>query len=175
MRLDLVNNIVNDMRNNKLVQSFIKELQNYLESSISKNSYMNIEKEDISLVNPIHNGNKIIAKYRDKMYTERTHILNNYAKQTLDKGKMYYIYDKNSKMVDGFNLCICEEEHSHTVIEKSKDCLPEGAKIGSILRYAESGFIIDEEATKAISQEINQMKSKLIEEQTKYLDRKSVV
>ena len=174
MNLDLVNNIVNDMKNNKLVQSFIKELQNYLESSISKNSYINIEKEDIPLVNPTHNGNKITAKYRDKMYTKRAHILNNYEKQTLDKGKMYYIYDKNSKMPDGYNLCICEEGNSHTVIEKSKDDLPNGVKIGSVLRMAEDDFILDEEATKEISQEIYKMKDELLKEQTKFLESKRI-
>ena len=68
MNLDLVNNIFKEVKNNKFVQNFINELQNYLESNISKNSYIDIEKEDISLVKPTHNGNKIIAKYRDKMY-----------------------------------------------------------------------------------------------------------
>lgn len=174
MKLDLVNNIVNDMKNNKLVQSFIKELQNYLESSRFQNSYTNIEKGDISLVNSIHNENKIIAKYRDKMYTERTHILNNYAKQTIDKGTMYYIYDKNSKMAEGYNLCICEEGKSHIVIEKSKEELPSGAKIGSVLRTIDDEFILDEEATKAISQEIYIMKDEILKEQIEFLESKRI-
>ena len=133
MNLDLVNNIVNDVKNNKFVQNFIKELQNYLENNTLKNNYINTEKEDIPLVNPTHNGNKIIAKYRDKMYIERSHILNNYAKQTLEKGPMYYIYNKNSKMLDGYNICICEEGKSHDIIEADKNELPNGAKIGSVI------------------------------------------
>ena len=121
MNLDLFNNV----KNNKLVQSFIRELQNYLENNISKSE--NIEKEGILL----NNNDKITTQYRDKMYIERAHILNQYAEQTLSRGKMYYIYDKNSKMADSYNLCICGEENSHTVIEKSKYDLPEGAEIGS--------------------------------------------
>lgn len=170
MNLDLINNIVNDVKNNKLVQNFIKELQNYLEN----NSYMNIEKEYIPLVNPTHKGNKIIVKYRDKMLTQRGDILNNYAKQTLDKGQMYYIYSKNSKMTDGYNLCICEEGKSHTIIETSKDKLPNGSRIGSVLRKSGDSYILDEESTKEITEEIYNMKDELLKEQTKFLQSKRI-
>ena len=83
MRLDLINNIVNNAKNNKF---FLEELQN----SMTKNKYFNSEKEDIPLTNPTYSENRIITKYRDKMLIERANILNNYAKQTLNKGEMYY-------------------------------------------------------------------------------------
>ena len=172
MNLNLANNIVNDVKNNKFVQNFIRELQSYLETSISKDNYMNSEKEEIPLVNPTHNGNKIIAKYRDQMLTERANILNNYAKQTLSKGEMYYIYSKNSKMTDGYNLCVCEEGKSHTILEISKDNLPNESKIGSILRKYGDSYTLDEEATKDIAKEIDNMKSELLEEQTEFLESK---
>lgn len=172
MNLNLANNIVNDVKNNKFVQNFIRELQSYLETSISKDNYMNSEKEEIPLVNPTHNGNKIIAKYRDQMLTERANILNNYAKQTLSKGEMYYIYSKNSKMTDGYNLCVCEEGKSHTILEISKDNLPNESKIGSILRKSGDSYTLDEEATKDIAKEIDNMKSELLEEQTEFLESK---
>lgn len=172
MNLDLINNIVNDVKNNKFVQNFIKELQSYLESSIS--NYENIEKEDISLVNPTHNGIKITAKYRDKMLVERSHILNNYAKQTLDKGQMYYIYNKNSKLENGYNLCICEEGKSYAIMEETKDILPNGATIGSVLRKSGNSYILDEKATKEIEEEINNMKDELVKEQTEFLESKRV-
>lgn len=174
MNLDLINNIVSDVKNNKAVQNFIKELKKYLENNISKNNNINTEKEDISLVNPTYNENKIITKYRDKMLTERAHILNNYAKETLDKGEMYYSYSKNSKMLDGYNLCICEEGKSHTIISVSKDDLPSGVKIGSVLRKSNNNYTLDEVATEEIEKEINNMKSKLLEEQTQFLESKRI-
>jgi len=170
LNLDLINNIFNDVKNNKFVQDFIKELQNYLENSISKSNYANTRKEDISLLNPIYNENKIIAKYRDKMYIERSNILNNYAKQTSDKGEMYYIYSKNSRLEDGYNLCICEEGKSHVVIEESKSKLPSGAEIGSVLRKADEGYVLDNEATKDIEEEICKMMDTLLDEQTEFLE-----
>ena len=120
------------------------------------------------MLNPTHNGNKIITKYRDKILIKMSYILNNFAKQTLEKGKMYYIYDKNSKMTDGYNLCICEEGKSHTVIEERKENLPTGARIGSVLRLAWNSYILDEEATKYIAQEIYNLKIKLLKKQDQF-------
>lgn len=174
MNLDLINNIVDDVKNNKFVQNFVKELQDYLENNISNSSYMNVEEEDISLVNSTHKGNKIMAKYRDKMLIQRGNILNNYAKKTLNKGQMYYIYSKSSKMTNGYNLCICEEGKSHTIIEASKDNLPNGARIGSVLRKSGDRYILDEETTREIAEEIYNMKEEVLKEQTKFLQSKRI-
>ncbi len=160
MKLDLINGIAN---NTKFVQDFIKELQDYLE-----------RKEDISLINPIHKGNKIITEFRDKMYIERSKILNDYAKQTIDKGQMYYIYDKNSKLEYVYNLCICEDEKSHIIIEANRNILPNDAKMGSILRKLKDSYILDNEATKDISERIEKMKDELLEKQTEFLNSKRI-
>lgn len=167
MRLDLISNIVNDAKNNKF---FLKELQN----SIIKNKYFNSEKEDIPLINPTYSGNRIITKYRDKMLIERANILNNYAKQTLNKGEMYYIYSRNSKIIDGYNLCICKEGMSHTIVEINKDNIPNRAKIGSVLRKSGNSYILDEEATKEVEEKIYSMKTELLKEQTEYLKSKRI-
>lgn len=160
MKLDLINGIAN---NTKFVQDFIKELQDYLE-----------RKEDISLINPTHKENKIITEFRDKMYIERSKILNDYAKQTIDKGQMYYIYDKNSKLEDVYNLCICEDEKSHTIIEANRNILPNDAKMGSILRKLKDSYTLDNEATKDISEKIEKMKDELLEKQTEFLNSKRI-
>lgn len=160
MKLDLNNDIAN---NTNLVRNFIKELQDYLERKV-----------DISLINPTHNGNKIITEFRDKMYIQRRKILNDYAKQTIDKGQMYYIYDKNSKLEDGYNLCICEEEKSHIIIEANSNILPNGATIGSVLRKFEGNYILDNEATKDVSERIEKMKDELLKKQTEFFNRKRI-
>ena len=46
MNLDLVNKVFNDVKNNKLIQNFIKELQVYLQNNTSKN----IKKEENELL-----------------------------------------------------------------------------------------------------------------------------
>lgn len=160
MKLDLNNDIAN---NTNLVQDFIKELQDYLERKV-----------DIPLINPTHNGNQIITEFRDKMYMQRSKILNDYAKQTLNKGEMYYIYDRNSKLEEGYNLCICEEEKSHIIIEANSNILPNGATIGSVLRKFEGNYILDNEATKDVSERIEKMKDELLKKQTEFLNSKRI-
>ena len=161
MNLDLVNMLFNNVKNNKDIQSFITELQKHMG---------NTKKEEKSMLESSYNGNKITAKFRDKSLIERKNILNNYAKDTLDKGEMYYIYSINSKMENGFNLCICEEDKSHNVIEETIENLPEGVQLGSVLRKTEDGFTLDEEATNDIKEEIENMMNKILEEQTEYLE-----
>ena len=151
MRLDFINNIVNNAKNNKF---FLEELQN----SITKNKYFNSEKEDIPLTNPTYSENRIITKYRDKMLIERANILN--------------IYSKNSKIIDDYNLCICREGMSHAIIEINKANLPNEAKIGSVLRKFGNSYILDEEATKEVEEKIYNMKAELLKEQTEYLKSK---
>lgn len=159
------------------MQNFINELSKHLENNITNNS--RISNNDCSF-NDLHSddlmlhGEKIIVRYRDKMLTERREILQRYSEQTKEKGAMYYIYDVNSVDSNSFNLCICEKGKSHEVITKSKDELPEGATLGSVLRKKDIGFVIDYEGTKSVGKEINAMIKEKIEEQHEYLDSKRV-
>lgn len=170
MNLDLVNSFFNDVKNSNFIQSFIKELQNYLDNFHPQK----IEKEDLSLLDSTHNGNKIISKYRDKMLLERSNILNNYAKNHLSNGEMYYIYSKNSKMEDGYNLSLCEEGQSHTVIEEDAFNLPSNIAIGSVLRKIGGAYILDEAATYDISQELSSMQDRLLKEQNMFLESQRI-
>ena len=77
-------------------------------------------------------------------------------------------------MTNGYNLCICEEGKSHTVVKTDRSNLPNGAKIGSVLRKSEEGYTLDEEATKEIAKEIDNMKSKLLKEQMEFLESKRI-
>lgn len=174
MNLDLVNNLINDVKNNKVVHDFIKELQNYLENNILQSTNTNNEKEKTLLDNITNNKNIITVKYRDEMYIKRAHILNDYAKKTLNKGTMYYVYGKNTKMLDVYNLCICQKGMSNIVLEKSIDDLPNGVQIGSVLRIVNNKFALDEEATKDIYQKVHKMQDEIFNEQTNFLESKRI-
>lgn len=165
MNLDIFNDLVNDVKNSSEIQNLIKEVKKYLENNIIKND----AKEEIPMVNPTYDGERIITKYRDEMLTKRLEILNNYAQNTQNKGEMYYIYSKNSESENSYNICICVEDRSHIVIEKSQEELPSGAIVGSVLRKNNDRFIIDEKATKTISEKLDNMKSQLLEEQREFL------
>lgn len=177
MNLDLVNDLFNNLKENKIVQNFMKELSNYLENNTTNNSKMldndykwnNLISDDLTLYDK-----KIITKFKDEMLVERNNILQDYAKNTKAVGEMYYIYNTSSNQRNSYNLCICESEKSHEVITKSIEELPKGANLGSVLRKQNDKFILDLEATKIVGEKINMMIDEKIEEQNKYLAGKRI-
>ena len=177
MNLDLVNNLWNDLKENQFVQNFIKELSNYLEKNLTHNT--EISRVDNTwnnlLADNLEIGNKkIISKYKDEMLIERTNILQNYALKTKDKGEMYYIYNINANEKNEYNLCICEPSKSNKVITKKIEDLPDGTRLGSVLRKQGEDFILENEDTQTIENQINNMIKKKIKEQDQYLDRKRI-
>ena len=174
MNLDIVNDLFNNLKENKFVQNFIKELSNYLEENlvnsmektITDNTWNNLLADNLEIDNK-----KIISKYRDKMLLERTNILQNYASKTKDKGEMYYIYSKGK---NEYNLCICEPSKSNKVITQKIEDLPEGTSLGSVLRKQGEDFVLEKEDTRVIRNQINNMIKEKIKEQDQYLNSKRI-
>ena len=176
MNLDLSNNLFNGLKEKEFMQNFMKELSNYLENNVINN--LNLEEEykwnnllsnDLTLYD-----NKIIAKYRDEMLIERANILQNYAERTKEKGKMLYIYNVNTKQENSYNICSCSQEKSNEVITKKIENLPQGSKLGSVLRRKDDRLVLDLNATKHVAKEINTMIKKKIKEQDQYLESKRI-
>ena len=107
----------------------------------------------------------LTISYRDKMRIERMRILNNYAKQTSDKGTMYFVYSKDST----YNLCLCEEGSSHEVIELKEEEIPVGAEVNSVLRENDGIYIFDETSTKEVYELVTNKFNELLEEQSQEL------
>lgn len=176
MNLDLVNDLFNNLKENKFMKSFMKELSNYLENNKYSNPILSSDygwndlmAEDLTLYNK-----KITTKYRNEMLVERNNILQNYVKNTKEVGEMYYIYNASKNEINSYNLCSCKVGQSHEIITKSIEELPKGANLGSVLRKQGENFILDIEATKIVGEEINMMIQEKIEEQDKYLDSKRI-
>ena len=161
MNLEIINDFVRGFKCNKIVCDFIKSIQEKLDRWDKKSKM-----EDES---------KLITIYRDKMNIEKNTILNTYAKESNDKGEMYYIYSKNSKSDEIYNICICDEERSNEVLETNINELPNDAKVGSILRKNENEeYILDTEATEFIASKLEDLKEKILQEQKEYLESKRI-
>ena len=160
MELNIFNiNLNIDNKNREEVSEFIKELSDYLESD---------NERQVSILEQVQSNQKVTVMYRDKMYIERNKILNNYAKENLDNGTMYYIYNKDLE-TDTYNLCMCEENKSNVVIEANKEELPEGVSVDTALIQENGKYIVDTRATFIIRKQIQEMVNKLLKEQEKYL------
>ena len=177
MNLDLINNLFNNLKENEFVQNFMKELSEHLENNIGNNSntassvgeWNNLLSNDLTIDNQ-----KVISKYRDEMLTERNNILQKYAENIKETGEMYYIYNISENKKNSYNLSNCTVEKSNEVITKQIEELPEGVRLGSVLREQNGSFILDVEATKIVGEEINQMIQEKLKQQDEYLDSKRI-
>ena len=155
---DIKNNLNEKYR--KEVLTFLKEISNYLEEDI---------KVERNMLEEVQQENKLISKFRDEMLLERIEILNNYAKETVEKGNMYFIYDKNSMDENKYNMCLCNENDIYKVIEIDKSSLPERAMVNSVLRENNGQYILDKESTDNLVIRIDEMINRLLEKQEEYL------
>ena len=165
MNLDLFN----DLKEDKFVHNFRKELSDYLEKNLTNNTWNNLLADNLEI-----DGKKIISKYKDEMLLERVNMLQDYALKTKNKGEMYYVYDISTDSEKKYNLCICESSQSHKVITKEIEDLPEGTSLGSVLRKRGEDFILEKEDTRVIGNQINNMIKEKIDEQDEYLDSKRI-
>ena len=170
MNLDLFNNLINNAKENNIIQNFIKELGEHLQNNVT-NSLENIPRNQVSLLNQLQEENNITSEYRDKMLINRGNILEDYAKETSNDGPMYYVYDKSDNT---YLVSICEEKRSHEIIELSENDLPQGAGVDSVLRLQNGNYILDTKATEYVKEEMLKTFNQLLEEQTIKMEERRV-
>ena len=124
--------------NSESDNSFLSELNNY-----QNDNY-------ILILDSAKSEFKLTSSSIDSIKVRRNRVLNEYAKETEDKGEMFYIFDKNSKDEGYYNLTSCTEGKSHEVIQVKKEDLPEGSRIDSVLRNDNGKYILDVDSTKEI-------------------------
>lgn len=163
MNLDFVNNLFNNLKENKLAKDFMNELSYYLEN----NEWNNLLSDDLTI-----NDTKIISKYKDIMLKERAKILQDYAESTREAGEMYYIYNISQNERNSYN--IIKADKSHKVITISIEDLPDGAKLGSVLRKQGDKFILDANATRIVGKRINEMIEEQIKEQNQFFSGRRI-
>ena len=123
------------------------------------------KRNSVSSIQRLEEHGKVTTTYRDKLIVERNNLLNNYAKDTIEKGPMFFIYSKNSSNDNAFNLCAYGEETNSSVITIQESELPSGAGVDSVLRLENENYIRDKKATEHISNELQKIINSLLEEQ----------
>ena len=163
MNLDFINNLFNNLKENKLAIDFMNELSDYLEN----NEWNNLLADDLTI-----NDTKIISKYKDNMLKERANILQDYAENTKEAGEMYYIYNVSENEKNSYN--ISKTDKSHKILTLSIDELPKGTQLGSVLRKQGDKFILDANATRIVGKRINEMIEEQIKKQNQFLKDKRI-
>lgn len=152
--------------------SLLDKLNRFLADKFHNNK--SNEKSDKNLLQELDEQGKVITSYRDRMLVERSNILNEYADANFESGTMYYVYAKHSKDDDVYNLCICGKDSANKVISLKSEELPKDVQIGCVLRCGNDKFFVDSQATEFVSNTIEEMIDKLLEEQKQELTTKRI-
>lgn len=167
MNLDLFNNLINSTKENNVIQSFIKELGEFLENNLRNN-----ERNEEPLVQKILDGVTLTTRYRDKINLERHEIINNYSKEHPEQGEFYYVYNKRSDNTYGLVSHKNGESGINIGVEESQ--LPRDAGVDCVLRVKNGKYILDEQATEIIQEKLAEMIKRLLEEQANRLETQRV-
>ncbi len=161
MNLDLLNNLIKNKKENKLVQELIKDL----------NGFMEKDKLEIPILEQIQNKRATSMYCKNSMRNKKHEILKKYAEETISKGQMFYIDNKPYQDKEEYNVFKFENGKEATVKLK-KEQLPAHSNVNSILRLENDEFVLDEESTNFIKNEILKMANDLLDNQDKELIEK---
>lgn len=163
MNLDILNDLVEEIKKNEGVRNFIKELGESLENKLTNN-----ENNNMSLVQNKLKENTLTTKYRDEINIQKSNIISNYSKNK----EMYYIYNKSSDDMYGIVEYINGKSSEDIWVEAEK--IPKEAKVDTVLKKEDNQFIVDKIATKELQEKIIDMINNLIEQQEKELEEKRI-
>ena len=134
MNLDLVNNLFNNIKENKFVQNLIKELSNYLENN-SKNN-LNYENEKIPIIEDILSKNNFTTGNQNAIRWNLEDVVLKYAQKNSNNGARYFIKDNKNN-----DYTILKAENGK-IEEKeiSKKDIPSEARINDVLKLENNNF-----------------------------------
>ena len=158
MNLNILKNIINDIKKDDKVQNFLNELKNTIE---------NTEEADMGILEKIQSENKISIGTKNQMELKMDEILKEYAKETDEKGDLYFIVEK-SKTNNTYTTYKYKLDDD-SVLKIQEDELPQGAIVNTVLRKTDEKYIIDEEATRELENRITNVMQELINEQNRLL------
>lgn len=177
MSLDLVNDIFNNLKENKFVQNFINELSNYLEKNI-KNS-LDYANEEISIIDNILSENNVTTGNENSIRLKLNDVISNYAEQNFGNDAMYFVKD-NKKTYWANNKEYCNndvytvlkvENNGIEELEINKQDMPKDIGINNVFRMKNGDYVVDIIATDELQNEIRNMAKEIIDKQNMNLEK----
>lgn len=167
MNLDLVNDILKELKENDFVQDFINDLTSYLEN----------KNEEKPILEEILSKNNITTANENSIRWKMDDVILDYAKENFKDETMYFVnnnkkivWKNNKKDYNNDILSIWKVENNKIEeigLEKSK--LKEKLSINDVFKIENDEAIIDKIATKELKDKILEMANEIIEKQNNNL------
>ncbi len=165
MKLDLVNDLFNNLKENKTVQNFIKELSNYLGNNVKNNS--NIENEEIPIIENILSKNNLTTGNKNAIRWNLNDVILKYAQKKLCSDAIYFVKNNENDMYT--ILKAKDGKIEETKINKND--MPNQVKINDVLKLKDNIFVVDSIYTKELQEDIKNMAKEILSKQNKNLER----
>ena len=156
MKISIPNNISNSANPRIDTQSFINELENFIEKLQIKKD---IKQKDIPILSQIEAKRNISIVYRNRIRKNIEDILTNYSQRTGET-----VYFVHNKIQDSYNIYKYEKGIVNTYKLKASK-LPKTVEVNNILKMKSGKYIEDKTATKEIKNKIINMANKVLDKQ----------
>ena len=158
MKLDLVNDLFNNLKENKFVQNFIKELSNYLEKN---SSYAN---EENPIIEDILSKNNFTTGNQNAIRLNLNDVILTYSQKNPE---IYFVKDKK----DDTYIILKANDGKIDKMKINKKDMPNEVKINDVLKIKDDIFEVDNISTKELQENIKDMAKEILDKQNINLDK----
>ena len=137
MSLELVNDLFNNLKENKFVQNFIKELSNYLKNNLNFNN------EEIPIIEDILSKNKFTTGNQNSIRWNLDDVVLKYSQTNSVNDALYFVKEKRENSY----IILEAKDGKIEEIEINKKDISSEVKVNDVLKFQNNNFIVDNYST----------------------------
>lgn len=177
MKLDLVNEVFNNLKENKFVQNFINELSNYLENNQKNN--LTFKNEGIPIIEDILSKDNLTTGNQNSIICKENDVILKYANQNFNNDSMYFVKDskkaywldnKEQYNKDVYTVLKVKNDEIEEIEINKKD-MPKDIGVNNVFRIENGNYVLDSIATEELQEEITNMAKEIINKQNVNLEK----
>ncbi len=161
MNLDFVNDLFNNLKEDKFVQNFIKELSNYLDNNFNSKS------EEIPIIEDILSKNNLTTGNKNSIRWKLNDVISKYEQKNSDNDAIYFVKDKKNNVY----TILKAENGNIEEVEITKKDMPSNVKINDVLKIRNDNYVVDDVSTKELQEEIRNMAKEILDKQNVNLNK----
>lgn len=165
MSLDFFNNLKENLSNNEVISNITEGIQDFL-TEVSDRLNDN-ENNNLDIVSEITTARTTSLSSENSIMKARDEILREYAKNTTDKGDLYFIFNK-IKDSDDYRV-IQMGKDIDTTLKVNVNELPEGSGLNQVMRLKDGKFELDEIGTENVLNKIYKKAEEILDRQDREL------
>ena len=161
MNLDFVNDLFNNLKEDKFVQNFIKDLSNYLDNNFNSKS------EEIPIIEDILSKNNFTTANKNSIRWKLNDVISKYEQKNSDNDAIYFVKDKKNNVY----TILKAENGNIEEVEITKKDMPSNVKINDVLKIRNDNYVVDDVSTKELQEEIRNMAKEILDKQNVNLNK----